>query len=110
MNATECERIFERIEEYKRSTEKYIQDIASLVGQINEGYVVDELNVIDEPNVVDEEQEVVRDEMIQEDLYEYEYEYEYEPYDYEPVETEEIFKFDEDDDLADFLMETFDLI
>jgi hypothetical protein len=34
MTPLECERIFERIEEYKRSIEKYIKDVATLVEKV----------------------------------------------------------------------------
>ena len=34
MTPLECARIFERIEEYKRSIEKYIRDVANLVEKV----------------------------------------------------------------------------
>ena len=96
MTPSECERIFERIEEYKRSTEKYIQDVADLIVKINEGYVVQENTPEDEDEMEIEVDQVDND---------VEYQHEYEPVENE----EEIFAFDENEDLADFLIETFDL-
>lgn len=104
MTPAECESVFERIEEYKRSVGKYIQDIASLMDKINDGYVVQEDEIVDEQ----EEYEFVFE-------HEHEHEHEYEHHketeivnEYDYIENEDIFRFDEDEDLADFLAETFD--
>jgi hypothetical protein len=69
MTPLECERIFERIEEYKRSIEKYIQDVASLVEKV--------------ANVVEVDEGVDMDEGVDEVM--------------------------NNEDLVDFLIETFDL-
>ena len=78
MTPLECERIFERIEEYKRSIEKYIQDVASLVEKV--AYVQEEDPFI-EPAEVELHEEGV-------DMGEGAY---------------------NNEDLVDFLIETFDL-
>ena len=113
MTPSECERIFERIEEYKRSTEKYIQDIAGLVERINEGYILEEDNTLFQDEMMEQEDEQeYEQEYEQEDEQEHEYEHNrQQEHDYEPLEQEdfEMFQFDEDEDLADFLAETFEL-
>lgn len=83
MTPAECERIFERIEELKKSTAKYIQDIAHFVQRVNDGYIV--------PNNNEDE-----------DM----------DFDFLPEEDEDMeFDFipEEDEDMYAFLVETFDL-
>jgi hypothetical protein len=106
MTPAECESVFERIEEYKRSVGKYIQDIASLMDKINDGYVVQE------DEIVEQQEEY---EFVFEHEHEFVFEHEYEHHketeivnEYDYIENEDIFRFDEDEDLADFLAETFD--
>ena len=86
MTPLECERIFERIEEYKRSIEKYIQDVASLVEKV--AVIVD---VEEDPWMELEPDEGV-------DLDEGELEME--------MGADEVIN---NEDLVDFLIETFDL-
>ena len=89
MTPLECERIFERIEEYKRSIEKYIQDVASLVEKVGNVEEVDEGVDMDEGvdeviiEEVDEGVDIDMDEGVDEVI--------------------------NNEDLVDFLIETFDL-
>ena len=92
MTPLECERIFERIEEYKRSIEKYIQDVASLVEKV--AVIVD---VEEDPWMeLEPDEGLDLDEGV--DLDEGELEME--------MGADEVIN---NEDLVDFLIETFDL-
>jgi len=92
MTPLECERIFERIEEYKRSIEKYIQDVASLVEKV--AVIVD---VEEDPWIeLEPDEGLDLDEGV--DLDEGELEME--------MGADEVIN---NEDLVDFLIETFDL-
>ena len=92
MTPLECERIFERIEEYKRSIEKYIRDVASLVEKV--AVIVD---VEEDPWMeLEPDEGLDLDEGV--DLDEGELEME--------MGADEVIN---NEDLVDFLIETFDL-
>lgn len=114
MTPLECERIFDRIEEYKRSIEKYIRDVASLVEKVSNDVEEDpwieltELDLDEGVSVMDLDEGVsVMD--LEEGVSVLDIEEGELGMDLDEGELGGADEINNNEDLADFLIETFDL-